>query len=251
MTVMLRSIGIPARLVTGFQGGTFNPITGLYVVRASDAHSWVEAYVPHHGWTTFDPTPADPNALRQSLWTKLALYADAADTFWQEWVVSYDLSRQLVLADKMEQSSRKFRFDWFTWGAAPAVRWEEWARAALERHPVAALSIFALVFGALLLGPKAWRLLRLRQRVRRARMGRASVADATLLYHRFLDLLRTRGYAKPPWFTPTEFVRSLRNPDTAALAGQFVEAYQELRFGGKAEAAPRLFSLLEELKRQG
>jgi len=105
--------------------------------------------------------------------------------------------------------------------------------------------------GAILLGPKAWRQLRLRQRVRRARMGRASVADATLLYHRFLDLLRARGYAKPPWFTPTEFVRSLRNPATAALAGQFVDAYQELRFGGKAEAAPRLFSLLEELKRQG
>jgi protein-glutamine gamma-glutamyltransferase len=251
MTVMLRSIGIPARLVTGFQGGTFNPITGLYVVRASDAHSWVEAYVPHRGWTPFDPTPPDPNALRQSLWTKLALYADAADTFWQEWVVSYDLGRQLVLADKMEQSSRKFRIDWFTWAAAPAARWEARTRAALEPHPVISLSIFAFIFGAILLGPKTWRLLHLRQRVRQARMGRASVADATLLYHRFLDLLRTRGYVKPPWFTPTEFVRSLRNPDTAALAGQFVEAYQELRFGGKTEAAPRLFSLLEELKRQG
>jgi transglutaminase-like putative cysteine protease len=249
MAVMLRSIGIPARLVTGFQNGTFNPITGLYVVRASDAHSWVEAYVPHRGWTTFDPTPADPNALTQSLWSKLALYADAADTFWQEWVVSYDLGRQLVLADKMEQSSRRFTFDWFTWTAAPAARWEARTRVVLDRHPAAALSIFALALGAILLGPKTWRLLRLRQRVRRARMGRASVADATLLYHRFLDLLRVKGYVKPPWFTPTEFVRSLRNPETAALAGQFVEAYQELRFGGKAEAAPRLFLLLEELKR--
>jgi transglutaminase-like putative cysteine protease len=249
MAVMLRSIGIPARLVTGFQSGTFNPMTGLYVVRASDAHSWVEAYVPHHGWTTFDPTPIDPNALQQSLWTKLALYADAADTFWQEWVVSYDLGRQLVLADKMEQSSRKFRFDWFTWPAG-AAGWEARTRAILERHPAAALSIFVLALCAVLLGPKAWRLLRLRWRVRRARMGRASVADATLLYNRFLDLLRARGYAKPAWFTPTEFVRSLRNPQTAALAGQFVEAYQELRFGGKVEAAPRLFLLLEELKRQ-
>jgi hypothetical protein len=251
MTVMLRSIGIPARLVTGFQSGTFNPITGLYVVRASDAHSWVEAYLPHHGWTTFDPTPPDPNALKQSLWTKLALYADAADTFWQEWVVGYDLGRQLVLADKMEQSSRRFKFGWFTWATSPAARWEARARAVLNRHPLAAFSIFALALGAILFGPKAWRLLRLRQRVRRARMGRASVADATLLYHRFLDHLQSRGYVKPAWFTPTEFVRSLRNPETAAIAGQFVEAYQELRFGGKVEAAPRLFSLLEELKRQG
>jgi transglutaminase-like putative cysteine protease len=250
MAVMLRSVGIPARLVTGFQSGVFNPMTGLYVVRASDAHSWVEAWLPHRGWTTFDPTPVDPNALRQSFWAKLALYSDAADTFWQEWVVSYDLGRQLVLADKMEQSSRRFRLDWFNW-PAPAARWAAATQALLEQHPSAALSIFALVFGAILLGPKSWRLLRLRHRVRRARMGRASVADATLLYHRFLDLLLAKGYTKPPWFTPTEFVRSLRNPETAALAGQFVEAYQELRFGGKASAAPRLFLLLEELKRQG
>ena len=77
------------------------------------------------------------------------------------------------------------------------------------------------------------------------------MADATLLYSRFLDMLRAKGYSKPPWFTPTEFVRSLRAPEIAALAEQFVAAYQELRFGGKAEAAPRLFLLLEELKRQG
>ncbi len=252
MAVMLRSIGIPARLVTGFQSGTFNPITGLYVVRASDAHSWVEAYVPHHGWTAFDPTPVDPNALKQSLWTKLALYADAADTFWQEWVVSYDLGRQLVLADKMEQSSRKFSFDWFTWTAAPAARWEARTRAVLQQHPATWLSIFVLVLCSILVGPQDLAAAApLRQRVRRARVGRASVADATMLYHRFLDLLRAKGYAKPSWFTPTEFVRSLRSPEIAALAGQFVEAYQELRFGGKAEAAPRLFLLLEELKRLG
>ena len=61
-------------------------------------------------------------------------------------------------------------------------------RVVLDRHPAAALSVFAFALGAILLGPKTWRLLRLRQRVRRARMGRASVADATLLYHRFGDV---------------------------------------------------------------
>ncbi len=244
MAVMLRSVGIPARLATGFQSGTWNPITELYVIRASDAHSWVEAWLPGHGWTTFDPTPSDPNALTPSLWSKVALYADAADTFWQEWVVSYDLGRQLVLADRMEQSSRQFRFDWFQWNTAAWSRWQK--RAALP-----AIFACALALAAILLGPKAWRLLSLRRRVRRARLGRASAPDATLLYTRFLDLLRARGYSKPPWFTPTEFVRSLRSPEIAALAGQFVDAYQDLRFGGKAEAAPKLFLLLEELKRQG
>ena len=251
MAVMLRSIGIPARMVTGFQSGTLNPITELYVIRASDAHTWVEAYLPGRGWTTFDPTPFDPNASAHSFWTSLAMYADAADTFWQEWVVSYDLGRQLALADKIEQSSSKFKIDWFTWSGESASRWQMRTRAWMQQHLAETLAAFALVLGAILLGPRAWRSLRLNQRVRRAKMGRASIADATLLYSRFLELLQARGYSKPPWFTPTELVRSVRNPQIAAISLQFVDAYQELRFGGKATAAPRLLFLLEELKRQG
>jgi len=58
MAVMLRSLAIPSRVVNGFRGGEFNDLNGQYVVRASDAHSWVEAYFPGHGWVGFDPTPA-------------------------------------------------------------------------------------------------------------------------------------------------------------------------------------------------
>ena len=133
MAVMLRSMGIPARMVTGFQSGLLNPITDLYVIRASDAHSWVEAYLPGSGWTTFDPTPADPNPPSQSLWTTLGFYADAADTFWQDWVVSYDLGRQLALADKMEQSSSRFRIDWLNWTGESMSRWQSQAGALVRR----------------------------------------------------------------------------------------------------------------------
>ena len=196
-------------------------------------------------------SPFDPNPPSLSLWTRLAFYADAADTFWQEWVVSYDLGRQLTLADSMEQSSRRFRLDWLDWAGGPVMRWESQTRAWLQRYALQALLAFAAALGCILLGPKLWGLLRMRQQARRAQLGRASMADATVLYTRFLDMLRSKGYSKPPWFTPTEFVRSLRSPEIAAIAGQFVTAYQELRFGGKAEAAPKLFLLLEELKRQG
>jgi protein-glutamine gamma-glutamyltransferase len=209
----------------------------------------VEAYLPGRGWTTFDPTPADPNAQSQSFWASLALYADAADTFWQEWVVSYDLGRQLLLADRMEQSSRKFKIDWFN--SPSAWRWESQALIWLRRNFPLALAAFALILCAIALGPRALRSLRLSQRVRRAKMGRASMADATLLYCRFLDILNAKGYSKPSWFTPTELARSVRNPEMAAIAEQFVAAYQELRFGGKADAAPRLSVLLEELRHQG
>ncbi len=57
LAVMARSLGIPARIATGYVSGEYNPFTGLYEVKASDAHAWVEVYFPGHGWSTFDPTP--------------------------------------------------------------------------------------------------------------------------------------------------------------------------------------------------
>ncbi|MEM7032711.1 MAG: transglutaminaseTgpA domain-containing protein [Chloroflexota bacterium] len=57
LVVMARSLGIPARLVTGYGSGAYNQLTGYYEVRASDAHSWAEVYFPDHGWVPFDPTP--------------------------------------------------------------------------------------------------------------------------------------------------------------------------------------------------
>ncbi|MBN3949925.1 MAG: DUF3488 domain-containing protein [Nostoc sp. NMS7] len=60
LTVMLRSIGIPARLVAGFSAGEFNPFTGLYVVRNTDAYAMTEVYFPKYGWFAFDPIPNHP-----------------------------------------------------------------------------------------------------------------------------------------------------------------------------------------------
>ena len=57
LAVMARSLGIPTRIATGYVPGEYNPFTGLYEVKASDAHAWVEVYFPGHGWSTFDPTP--------------------------------------------------------------------------------------------------------------------------------------------------------------------------------------------------
>ena len=57
LAVMARSLGIPARVTTGYVPGEYNPFTGLREVRASDAHAWVEVYFPGYGWSTFDPTP--------------------------------------------------------------------------------------------------------------------------------------------------------------------------------------------------
>ncbi len=60
MVVMLRELGVPARMVEGFTTGTYDPSTGRYIVRELDAHAWVEAYFPQYGWIEFEPTPSQP-----------------------------------------------------------------------------------------------------------------------------------------------------------------------------------------------
>ena len=66
LVVMLRSLGVPARLVTGYAPGERNPFTGLYEVRASDAHAWAEVWFPGVGWQGFDPTASVPLAGEES-----------------------------------------------------------------------------------------------------------------------------------------------------------------------------------------
>lgn len=61
LTVMARVVGVPARLVTGYLPGRYNPFTGFWEVRTSDAHAWTEIYVAGVGWVPFDATPGSPN----------------------------------------------------------------------------------------------------------------------------------------------------------------------------------------------
>jgi len=250
MAVMLRTLGIPARLVTGFQSGIYNPLTELYVIRASDAHSWVEAWLPGHGWATFDPTPPDPSPGANALLIKLALYADAVETFWQEWVVSYDLGHQATLADRMEQASRRVSLRWLDRMFDVGDNWTS-ARSWLVHTGLWWLLALACGVVAAWSAPKLWRVWRMRLGVWRLRRGQVSVADATLLYRRMLKLLKRRGYDKPAWFTPYEFACSLPPSEMGMLVLQFTSAYNALRFGGQAEAAVRLSALLVELEGRG
>jgi hypothetical protein len=88
----------------------------------------------------------------------------------------------------------------------------------------------------------------MRRRVRRVRRGQAAAGDAALLYRRMLQVLKRRGYQKPPWFTPLEFAASLPRTPLGSTAGEFTAAYNAWRFGGRRELAPRLTALLEELE---
>jgi hypothetical protein len=77
-TIMARGVGIPARLVTGYRADTRDPQAGLYVVRGTDAHAWVEVYLPGQGWVIVDPTPGDSAAATPPTLLQRALGGGAA-----------------------------------------------------------------------------------------------------------------------------------------------------------------------------
>lgn len=244
MAVMLRSLGIPSRVVTGFLSGVYNPMTGWQVVRASDAHSWVEAWLPRRGWVTFDPTPADPLPASAGMWNRASLLLDAADLFWQDWVVGYDFERQITLAARMQESGRNLRF---AWAGDAAARIETGVRSA-RTYAAQILILFGLGALAILFGPSLLRKLRGHLRVRRAQRGEAQTSDATLLYARMLRTLERRGLQKPPWITPVEFARVLPASELAMLVEDLTVAYNEFRFGGRQDAAPRMVRLLRRIE---
>jgi transglutaminase-like putative cysteine protease len=246
MTVMLRTLGIPARLATGFQSGIYNPISDLVVVRASDAHTWVEAWLPEVGWTTFDPTPPDPNPAGLTLFSRFELYMDAAQTFWQEWVVSYDMNRQGTLSYRVEQRARQMGIRWFD-SLASLPEFKETVVHWLRRYGGGTALVVVCAAVLWRLGPWLLRLLRVRRRVSRVRRGQSTLGDATLLYQQMLQLLRRRGYHKPAWFTPTEFAASLPGDGLGQAVLEFTAIYNEWRFGGRMDVAPRLSHLLDEV----
>ncbi len=249
MTVMLRTQGIPARIATGFLGGAFNPISGFYIIRASDAHSWVEAWLPGRGWTAFDPTPPDLTLRAASLWTKLSLYADAAETLWQEWVVGYDLGRQISLAGNIDRATRRLGGAWWERAGRSAFLWSGALSGWSVRYTSMAAAAICLGLFTWLLWPRAKALVSAFRCARRVRRGQAARSDATLLYVRFLSLLKRRGFEKPPWLTPSEFALLLKPSGVRALAADFTSAYNEWRFGGRAHAVQRMAMLLEEIQR--
>ncbi len=118
-TVLMRAAGIPARVVTGYQGGELNPLGQYYIIYQSNAHAWTEVWLGEEGWVRVDPTAAvAPDRIRYGLsggsfagqrvgggafgslaWLRNAALAwDAANTYWNDWVLNYgpELQRDLL-----------------------------------------------------------------------------------------------------------------------------------------------------------
>ncbi|RMH40409.1 MAG: DUF3488 domain-containing protein [Deltaproteobacteria bacterium] len=244
MAILLRAVGIPARNVNGFLGGEWNEYGNYIAVRGGDAHSWVEVYFPTIGWVTFDPTPAD-DASRlgpggTGFLDKINRMMDTVRLRWFQWVIEYDLARQLSVFRSL---GRAFRGGG-AGGRVSAAR--DWARR--HRGAIGASAAIATAIAGLLL----W----LRRRNAAALGGGPRPGRPAALARVWLAAARRyerRGIPRQPAATPREFARAVAaagapgaDPFTA-----LTELYYAASYGGAdaSAALERARSLRDAIKR--
>lgn len=217
----LRAAGIPARVVTGYQGGEFNPVDGYLTVRQSDAHAWAEVWIAGKGWIRTDPTAAShPLRIEQNLaavvpagdplpflmrvdlpWLRdLRFRWDAVTNAWNQWIIGYTPQRQQELLSRLGMGTP----DW--------------------RRMTAALSIAC---GGVLLGLTLWAL---RQRRRKD--------PAVALWRKATARLAQCGLGPMAWEGPVAYAARVAaaRPDISAAIRDIATSYARLRYGNADES---------------
>src|SRR5262249_27649177 len=241
MVVLLRSIGIPARLVNGFAGGRQNEIGGFVGLSRSDSHAWGEVRFEHAGWVRFDPTPPDRRLHPAALGLGVALrdLGSAVELWWYRHVVEFDRSDQL----------RALRSGWLAWRQWREAR-EPHSEAPASRGPARSalrdLGRWIAWLGAA--AALAWRLARWRGRPRPARRLPPFYAEALRLLERRTGLVRGEAVAA------RDFARRAARavpPAAAAAFWSLTESYLAERFGGRRAASrPEALHTLRDVLRQ-
>lgn len=221
---MMRVGGVPARIVTGYLGGEWNPVGGYYMVRQSEAHAWTEIWLDGQGWTRIDPTAVvAPERLQRGVYDLLADSLPAASTFlhntpwlrqisqlwdgvnqwWQSNVVEFNFRSQMNLLSRLGLDTA----DWRHLGWAFAAGMMLWI---------------------------AWVALTLRRSVARIKPDR--IARAWLRATRKLERVAPPRTASEG---PLDFARriALARPDLAAGVTSLAQRYARLRFGPAPDAA--------------
>ncbi|MFI5348727.1 MAG: transglutaminaseTgpA domain-containing protein [Elusimicrobiota bacterium] len=218
--VLLRHAGVPTRLVSGFHAYDWNEWGRFYDVRQSDAHAWIEAWLPDRGWTRYDATPGESglSSAADEFSRRIGRWADALQTRWYSSVIGYD------------QYSQRDAFMRLSF-----ARFFENARAFMESALTRAFPV------VLVLGLLAWGARALPARLKRV--------DE---YERAERALARAGVKRRPWQTPREFAREVLSsrPELAPFS-ELAEAHYRRRYAGRApdaEERRRAKTLLAQLK---
>ncbi len=229
--VMLRSLDIPSRLVTGFMPGTFNAFTGYYEVWNTDATAIVEVYFPRYGWVAFDPVPGRP---------LIPPTPDKAQTFGvaeQTWNTLVKLLPSPVTQAFAATVGTVggFLHGIFVW-ASFLVQSLGWLGGLILGGAASAL-VFAGWGGVL--GFKNWRYWQ----------SLAKLAPAERVYQRMLDRLGRQGIFKAPHQTPREFQETfLASSAEDKIVSAITEAYVQWRYGGLALEETEAQALIKQLE---
>ncbi len=238
LTLMLRTIGIPARAASGFSGADWNTVGQFYAVRKRFAHSWTEAYL-NQAWQTFDATPAAEGAMVRRKPPAITLALDALRMRWHKYIIGYDAASQISLLSNIKRFAEKNRL--VNIGNRPPLLW------LLAIPPVMLLFWLAIKWAR-------------RNRIRFRRhaghgSSRRSLTIATKLYHRLDRRLTRLGHPRAPMSTPLEHLDIIRQVDPllADRLALITARYNAVRFGSEQlplEEANRLKAAIDTLSSQ-
>ena len=255
MTIMLRQLGIPARMVNGFRTGEYNRFGGSWTVRQYDAHSWVEAYYSPYGWIEFDPTPPDPVRSRSTFLSMIWNLADAVDLWWTDEVVNYTFWSQSAFFRvtrarimELQQALRDTAQAFFKRGRSQMDRLD--LRKWLTAHGPMAAAIIMLMTAAVLVLRRRWNFWGFLRALRRLTRSHDLGFVVTSFYADALDLLKSHGRERARNQTPLEFAHSLAEPSIAAPFTSLTHMYNKVRFGpgSNPEDLTETETLLQSLK---
>ncbi|MGI8812238.1 MAG: transglutaminase TgpA family protein [Pyrinomonadaceae bacterium] len=241
MAIMLRTRGIAARVINGFQRGEYNETADAYIVRQRNAHSWVEVYFPgENAWVTFDPTPfagRESTSGSAGIATSFNGYVQALETFWIQYFVAFDNQEQRTLftslrwgmADAGGRSSAMLSRiqaalgNWWT-----SIRGDNGFEARLHAASSAFWYITAIAF-LLAIGIMAAWSLKKYDAVGRLRsfFGRRREGNSVEFYDRMQKVLSRKGIRRDASQTPIEFAATLGMPEAVMIT----QMYNGVRFG--------------------
>ncbi len=247
LTAMTRSLGMQARVVTGFRAGEFNKIGGYYVVRQSDAHAWTEVNLgPGLGWRSFDATPAQENdrqdRLHRTWLTTLREAYEHIEFGWIRSIVAYDVgTRQALLSGLKDWVMRMIADQNSIPGQVitfvkilPAA----WRLDKVNTSKVLGSAMLAAVITAAFLRFVVVR----RRRLVKLKLTSLPPADQRDLarqlafYIDMSEMLAGHGFVRPQWQNPRDFALNLLHdqPERMGPVVALTDIFYRVRFGNQA-----------------
>jgi transglutaminase-like putative cysteine protease len=243
LALMLRSQGIATRIVNGFQSGEYNETADVYVVRQKDAHSWVEVYFPQEKvWIPFDATPSAgqfEQGTSSSLTSKFGKMMEALETYWIQYVVSYDNNEQRSLFQTIRKGLIELQAKISMWAEIAQASLADWWDQVRGEQGIGG-SIVAIIWGiayllAGIFGIWLWIwLIKQSKRLKlwtnlREFFKRRKEVSVVEFYERMQKVLAKKGLKREASQTPLEFAFALNMPQAVKIT----EKYHQVRFGEK------------------